>query len=223
MVIPDLRLVLHSQLLEMPRLQDAITAENIGKKLREDLQKRLKEHALQRQAAGNKQEDSSEEEESPVNPRRAFGHLGNYGGYGLTYDDGGETLYHREEEEKKSNHDGDNGDSPPPKSYEGKVYNVYPNDGEPYQLITTHNFFVNCNFDCDCSGCDGESGTSSSHSSLHEEAAMGTLEAGDGIGSGDCERLYKQHGNSVQYILVMAFGLKNAEGRDIADFEEDKI
>jgi hypothetical protein len=66
-------------------------------------------------------------------------------------------------------------------SYEGKVYNVYPNDRKPYQLITTHNFFANCNFDCNCSGCHGESGTSSSHFSLHEEVAMGTLEAGDSI------------------------------------------
>jgi hypothetical protein len=72
-----------SQLLEMPGLQDAVTAENIGEKLREGMQKRLKEHTLQRQAAGNMQEDSSEEEESPVNPRRVFGNLGNNGGYGF--------------------------------------------------------------------------------------------------------------------------------------------
>jgi hypothetical protein len=49
------------------------------------------------------------------------------------------------------------------------------------------------------------------------------LETAYGIGSGDCEWLYKQYSNSVQHLLVMAFGLKSAEGQDIADFEEDEM
>lgn len=44
------------------------------------------------------------------------------------------------------------------------------------------------------------------------EHEMGTKECGSGIGAGECEKFYKQYGNSVQYLLVMAIGLKDKKG-----------
>jgi hypothetical protein len=52
---------------------------------------------------------------------------------------------------------------------------------------------------------------------------MGTMEAGAGVGGSECEKMYKQYGNSVQYLLVMSIGLTNKKGRELADFDDDPI
>jgi hypothetical protein len=58
---------------------------------------------------------------------------------------------------------------------------------------------------------------------LEDDAGtFGTLKAGASVGTGDCEKIYKANGNSVQHLLVMAFGLTDGKGRNLAEFEDDE-
>jgi hypothetical protein len=190
--------------LMMQRPRSPVTELNIGERLREGVQKRLKEHASRRQAANaNKtMEDaldlSSENEESPVNPRRV--HCGNP----CRQD-------YCEQQQLASD------------IYEGKVYNVEPNYGEPYQLIASSDLFAHwyANLPTTDKVRTEDTDDDDEDDDDEEQEFEGLVEAGAGIPIGECEKVYKKHGNSVSHLLVMSLGLSTADGRKLADFDDD--
>jgi hypothetical protein len=133
-----------------------IAADNIGERFREGVQRRLREHALQRQQAtlGASSEleilDCSKEEESPVTPRQCL-----------------------------------------------EQFCQQPSAHSQAAMLDNKESDNKCE--------------------------MGTMEAGAGVGGSKCEKMYKQYGNSVQYLLIMSIGLKNKKGRELAGFHDDPI
>jgi hypothetical protein len=193
----------HEAMMEHPRSRSPVSEDNIGDRLREGVQKRLQEHALKRQAANARSTEelldlSSDDDESHVQPRRVCERP-----CVLEYCDQptGSTP--------KERMVGD---------YEGKVYIVHPNIGEPYSLCESHDIFAHWYANLR-PNCTEEERT---QDNLDLEETMGSLEAESSTSGGDCESIFKRYGNSVQHLLVMAIGLDN-NGRKLADFDEDEI